>query len=155
MLVKGNHTNNVAEAGIRILKEIVFGRIKAYNLIQMFQFVTDAMELYYKKRLLSIAHNRFDHCIAVKYKGLNAAIIPANKISKPNDSQRLFTVSSKIDSGIYYRVDMDLCTCSCPQGMDGSPCIHQAAVAKHHHSVSFNFVLTLYPSVRRDIATLA
>ena len=155
LLVRGNHTNNVAEAGIRILKEIVFGRIKAYNLIQMFQFVTDAMELYYKKHLLSIAHNRFDHYIAVKYKGLNAAINPANKISKQSDSQKLFVVASKADPGIHYRVDMDLCTCSCPQGMDGSPCIHQAAVVKHHHSVSFNFIPTLYPSVRRDIATLA
>ena len=150
--VRGNRTNNVAEAGMRILKEIVFGGIKACNLVQMLQFVTDAMELYYKRRLLSIAHNRFDHYIAVKYK---AAIIPANKISKPSDSQRLLTVSSKTDSGVYYRVDMDLCTCSCPQGMDGSPCIHQAAVVKHHHTVSFNFVPTLYPSVRRDIATLA
>ena len=155
LLVRGNHTNNIAEAGIRILKEIVFGRIKAYNLVQMFQFVTDAMELYYKRCLLSIAHNRFDHYIAVKYKGLNAAIIPANKINKQSDSQKLFVVASKTDPGVHYRVDMDLCTCSCPQGMDGSPCIHQAVVVKHHHSVSFNFVPTLYPSVRRDIAIVA
>jgi len=57
-LVRGNHTNNVAEAGIYILKEIVFGRIKDYNLVQMFQFVADVMELYYKRCLLSVAHNR-------------------------------------------------------------------------------------------------
>ena len=143
LLVRSNHTNNVAEVGIRILKEIVFGRIKAYNLVQMFQFVTDAMELYYKRRLLSIAHNRFDHYIAFKYRGLNAAVIPANKINKQGDSQSLFLVASKSDPEIQYRVDMDLCTCSCPQGMDGSPCIHQAAVVKHHHSVSLNFVPTL------------
>lgn len=124
LLVRGNHTNNVAEAGIRIVKEIVFGRIKAYNLVQMFQFVTDAMELYYKRRLLSIAHNRFDHYIAVKYRGLNAAVIPANKISKLGNSQRLFAVASKSDPEIQYRVDMDLCTCSCLQGMDGFPEFH-------------------------------
>lgn len=61
----------MAEAGIRIIKEIVFGWIKAYNVVQMFQFVTDALEMYYKRRLLSIAHNRFDHYIAVKYRGLH------------------------------------------------------------------------------------
>ena len=155
LLVRGNHTNNVAEAGIRILKEIVFGRIKAYNLVQMFQFVTDAMELYYKRRLLSVAHNRFDHYIAVKYRGLNASIIPVNKINKQSNSQSLFVVASKSDPDAQYTVDMDLCTCSCLQGMDGSPCVHQAAVVKHHHLVSLNFVPTLNPSVRRDIAIVA
>lgn len=86
MLVRGNHTNNVAEAGIRILKDIVFGRVKAYNIVQMFQFVTDAMELYYKRRLLSVAHNRFDHYIAVKHRGMNASVITANMINKLSES---------------------------------------------------------------------
>lgn len=48
--------NNIAEAGMRIIKELIFGRIKAYNLNQMFQFVTDALETYMKRKLLSIAH---------------------------------------------------------------------------------------------------
>ena len=66
LLVRGNHTNNIAESGIHIVKEIIFGRVKAYNLVQMFQFVTDTMEVYYKRRLLSVAHNRFDHYIVSK-----------------------------------------------------------------------------------------
>ena len=36
LLIRGNHTNNYAEAGIRILKELVFSRVKAFNLVQMF-----------------------------------------------------------------------------------------------------------------------
>ena len=64
------------------MKDIMFGRIKAYNLVQMFQFVTEALEIYYKRHLLSIAHNRFDHFIAKKYKGMNANAIPADKIHK-------------------------------------------------------------------------
>lgn len=155
LLVRGNHTNNIAEAGIRIVKEIVFGRVKAYNLVQMFQFVTDAMEVYYKRRLLSVAHNRFDHYIASKYKGLKATMIPANKIIKLDDSEVLFAVTSKSDPDVQYNVDMDLCTCSCPQGMDGSPCVHQAAIVKYHHSVSLNFVPSVNPSVRRNFAILA
>ena len=155
LLVRGNHTNSVAEAGIRILKDIVFGQIKAYNIVQMFQFVIDAMELYYKRRLLSIAHNRFDHYIAVKYRGMNASVIIANMINKLSKSQRLFVVVSKFNPDIQYEVDMDLCTCSCPQGMDGSPCAHQAAVVKHYYSDSLNFVPTLHPSARRDIAIVA
>ena len=40
LLVRGNQTNNYAEAGIQILKELVFNRVKAYNVVQMFSFVT-------------------------------------------------------------------------------------------------------------------
>lgn len=54
-----NHTNNYAESGIRVLKEIIFGRLKAYNLIQMFDFFTVTMEKYYTSRLLDLAHSRF------------------------------------------------------------------------------------------------
>ena len=41
--MRGNHTNNYAGAGMRIIKDC-FGRIKAYNRIQMFQFITVTME---------------------------------------------------------------------------------------------------------------
>ena len=35
--ILGNHTNNYAEAGIKILKELVFSRVKAYNLVPLLQ----------------------------------------------------------------------------------------------------------------------
>ena len=37
---RGINTNNYAEAGIRILKDIVFQRIRTYNLVQVFEFIT-------------------------------------------------------------------------------------------------------------------
>ncbi len=36
IMTRGNNTNNLSEAGIKIIKELIFGRIKAYNLIQCF-----------------------------------------------------------------------------------------------------------------------
>ena len=69
--VRGNNTNYLSEAGVRILKEIVFGRVKAYNLVDMFQFVVDKLEHYYQCRILSIAHCRFDQYIQVRFRGLN------------------------------------------------------------------------------------
>ena len=47
--------DNIAEAGIRIIKDFVFERIKAYNLVQMFGLT---IELYFQNRLLDIAHSR-------------------------------------------------------------------------------------------------
>ena len=48
LLIRGNHTNNYVEAGIKILKDLMFGRVKVYNLVQMFYFVVETLELYYK-----------------------------------------------------------------------------------------------------------
>ena len=58
--LRGIDTNNYSESGIRILKDIVFHRVKAYNLIQVFEFIVVTFELYYTCRLLAIAHNRMD-----------------------------------------------------------------------------------------------
>ena len=66
LMIRGNHTDNYAEAGMRVLKEIVLGRMKAYNLIQMFQFVTTTMEAYFTNRLLDIAHSRYRPRVALK-----------------------------------------------------------------------------------------
>ena len=44
-LTRGNHTNNYAESGIRIIKDQIFKRTKAFNPVQMFQFFTTTFEL--------------------------------------------------------------------------------------------------------------
>ena len=80
LLVRGNHTNNYAEAGVRIVKELIFNRVKAYNIIQMFTFVMECLELYYTRKLLSVAHNRIDHYVFLKYQGINCARIGFDKI---------------------------------------------------------------------------
>ena len=45
--IRGNHTNNYSEAGMKILKELIFSRVKAYNIVEMFHFVTDTLEMFY------------------------------------------------------------------------------------------------------------
>ena len=58
----------------------------------MFEFVTEALELYHQWKLLSIAHNRIDHYISLKYRGLNASKVPKEHIQPLNDDQ--FAVKS-------------------------------------------------------------
>ena len=81
-MTRGNHTNNYAEAGMRVLKEIVFGWVKAYNLIQMFQFVTTTMEAYFTNRLLDIAHSRYRPGVALKYKEVDTTDMEIKEIKK-------------------------------------------------------------------------
>ena len=153
--VRGNHTNNISEAGVRIVKEIVFSRVKAYNLVELFQFVVEKMECYYQRRLLSVAHNRIDRYIQVKYRGLNAGKIQKEHIKSCSENSSSFFVKSRRDPDSEYHVDMTLGICTCPAGMDGSPCSHQSAVALHFRVASLNTIPTLQPECRRQLAYIA
>ena len=58
---RGNNTNNYVERGFGILKDIIFARTQAYNIIQVFQFVVTNMERFYERRLFGIAHKHPGH----------------------------------------------------------------------------------------------
>jgi len=155
LLVRGNHTNNYAEAGIRIVKDLVFNRVKAYNVVQMFSFVTECLEMYYSRRLLSVAHNRVDRYISIKYQGMKCSGIAFDQISVLDKNEQTYLVESQTDRGVKYFVDMSVGICSCMAGQDGSPCSHQAAIVKHYGVPSVNCIPTLSSSTRQQIAIIA
>ena len=153
LIIRGNNTNNYAEAGIKILKEIVFGRIKAFNLIEMISFVVDVMEAYYQRRLIHLANNRIDRFIALRFCGIKYSAVSAETIHKGENN--IFYVNSRSERGLVHTVDMQLGICSCKQGVDGAPCSHQAAVSKHFHVYSTNSVISLFPEKRKEFASIA
>ena len=61
LTTRGKHTNNYSEASMRILKDRVFERTRAYNVVQMFHYLSTTLELYFEKRLLDIAHSGPDN----------------------------------------------------------------------------------------------
>lgn len=134
-IMRGINTNNYAEAGIRILKDIVFKRIKAYNLIQVFDFLTMTFEMYYERRLLAVAYNRIDRYISLRYKGLGAYKVDEGDISKSTENDFTYLVKSK-NVDIEYTVDAIKWTCTCSVGRtghpSGEPCKHQHAVANKY-----------------------
>ena len=87
---RGINTNNYAEAGIRILKDIVFQRIRAYNLVQVFELITVTFEMYYERRLLSVAYNRMDRYISIRHKGLGASRLMIRISSKTDQNDILY-----------------------------------------------------------------
>ena len=96
LLTRGNQANNYAEAGIRIVKELVFHRVKAYNIVQMFSFITECLELYYTRKLLSFAHNRVDRYISLKYQGMNSTGIASDDIQQL-DKEKTFIVNRQTE----------------------------------------------------------
>ena len=155
LMTRGNHTNNYAEAGMRVLKEIVFGRVKAYNLIQMFQFVTTTMEAYFTNRLLDIAHSRYRPGVALKYKEVDTTDMEIKEIKKCRQSIYVVKVEVKQIGELEYVVDMELGMCSCSKGSIGAACKHQAAVAKQFNVSSVNIAPVHSKEARMQYAVLA
>ena len=50
--VRGNHTNNYCEAAMRVLKDKVMMRTKAFNAPQLLHFLTTRMEKYGTNELI-------------------------------------------------------------------------------------------------------
>lgn len=152
-LFRHNHTNNYAEAGVRVLKEIVFGRLKAYNLVQMFDFMTVTMEKYYTNRLLDIAHSRFRPGIALRYSSLHKSkdIVKVEQYSEP-----IYSVTETLDDDeVEFLLDMEIGTCSCLKGVHGAACRHQAAVTKKFNIHAVNIPPFFSKEARRNFAILA
>ena len=107
--MRNNHTNNYTEAGIRVLKEIIFGWVKSYNLVQMFDFIVSMMEKYYANQLLDIAHSRYRPGIALKFRQLQKL---TNTIT--NVEQHSECVLEDSGTKFNFLVDMEMGTCSLP-----------------------------------------
>lgn len=56
-VTRGHNTNNYSEASIRVLKDIILCRTKAFNAVALVDFVAEVWERYFERRLLSHAHN--------------------------------------------------------------------------------------------------
>ena len=153
MITRGNNTNNYAEAGIRVLKEVIFKRTKAYNLQQVFGFITGAFELYIRGRLLSVALQRNDNRISRKFLGTKAAEIPQDHI-KPLSKSSYEVLSS--DENKVYWVDLKAGICECGDGKNGYLCKHQSAVIYHYKPEEANiFSVPITPVGRMMYAKVA
>ena len=76
LMLHGNNTNNISEAGIRILKEIIFQQVQAFNLVQIFDFITITLKMLFEQTLLATAHLRLDSHIALQFKGMGISNLP-------------------------------------------------------------------------------
>jgi len=129
LYMRGNNTNNYVERSFGILKDIVFARTQAYNCVQVFQFVIMNMERFYVLRLLSFAHKRPGHLrLAKRFLCPGWDTVKMDAIKK-GGTESEFLVESVQNSGLFYTVNSDIGTCTCPIGINGAPCKHQGAVS--------------------------
>ena len=120
----------------------------------MFYFIVETMDLYYKRKLLNIANNRFDSYIALRFRGFDAKKVRKEDITKEMQVG-WYTVQSQSEMNQWYQVIMQIFVCTCTKGQDGSRCIHQAAVLVHFGDKSVTYIATLSSSRHHNIAQLA
>ncbi|XP_072050227.1 uncharacterized protein [Amphiura filiformis] len=135
--IRGNNTNNYCESAVRVLKDKILSRTKAFNVPQLADFVSKHLQDYYQRRILDVANGRLDNVITSKHM-LNPGSISKKDITQitPTD----FTVVSESHPETVYSVNTVVGRCSCYVGRTGAPCKHQAAVVKFYATSSHNFV---------------
>lgn len=152
--MRGHHTNNFSEITVRIFKDNVLTRCKAYNAIALVDLIVSVFERFYKDRLLNFAHGRvtLQHLLFGKLMKRADYISDADLI-KPGGNN-MYLVPSEKDVTVMYSVDGNVGCCSCSVGMDGSCCKHQIAVYKFFYIVLPNLPATSRSS-RYEAAMLA
>ena len=87
--VRGNHTNNFAEAQFLVLKDTILRRVKEYNVVGLVDKLTVELEDHYKGKLLSIADRSFEGLYRRRFTG------------KGKDGGTGFQVPDAIERSIY------------------------------------------------------
>ncbi|KAE8740735.1 hypothetical protein FOCC_FOCC013755 [Frankliniella occidentalis] len=136
-LTRGNNTNNYAESSIRQMKESIMERTRAYSLVQLFDFMTSRLELYYERRISFVLNNRTENFYKSKHftrpEKLSDLICSAT-------SEENFYIVENLTKKTKYVVDMNLELCGCPVGRNGKACKHQFAVIEEFKLSSSQFL---------------
>ena len=59
LLTRSNNTNNYAEAAMRVLKDKILQRTKAFNPSQLFDLLTERLDTYYEARITDVVFGRW------------------------------------------------------------------------------------------------
>lgn len=124
---RGHHTNNFAEVTVRLYKDMVLGRAKAYNAVSLVDFTVRVMEDYYRSRLRDFANGRISaHRLALEKLSRKKSYLTTCEQIDDYGENRYGVPNS--DGTEKYDVDAVLGCCSCKAGMFGKFCKHQLAI---------------------------
>ncbi|XP_049522414.1 uncharacterized protein LOC119448673 [Dermacentor silvarum] len=125
LITRGHNTNNYDEATIRVLKDVVLGRQKAYNVVALVDLVETVWEDYFSRRLLSHAYSRVP-APQIFYDKLVHRVPESVPQSVCDLGDSMYQVPSGQEDGKIYHVWQDVDTCTCRNGQQGAFCKHEA-----------------------------
>ncbi|KAK3916595.1 Photosystem II reaction center Psb28 protein [Frankliniella fusca] len=127
IISRGHNTNNYAEATIRILKDVILTRTKAFNVTAMVEFIAHIWEAYFESRLLRYAYGR-EAGPLLRFEELSSGM-PEGAFERVECVEgSLYNVpSGNVKTpDLFYEVETSVGWCSCPIGRSGAMCKHQA-----------------------------
>eukprot|EP00057_Strongylocentrotus_purpuratus_P009221 XP_011663695.1 PREDICTED: uncharacterized protein LOC752725 isoform X2 [Strongylocentrotus purpuratus] len=133
-----NVANNFCEAAVRVLRDKVLSKTKAFSIAQLADFVSNRLEDYYQRRILDVANGRFDSIPSSKSVVNACDGLTDQDITKISETE--YKVVSPSESETEYHVNTHVGCCTCNIGRTGGPCKHQAAVVCFHSTPSLNYV---------------
>lgn len=149
MTTRGHNTNNIVEASIRIFKDVVLKRCRAFNSVSLVDFITYSMEQFYQQKLISSANSRrITLQIYFKKFSNKCTNLVATKV---NDFE--YNINSALDEHLLYTVNIQTEQCDCPDGVGGKFCKHLCAV--YNSGVNLLHAPDLNFHDRVELATLA
>lgn len=113
---------------MKIIKDVILHRTKAYSPVQLFFFIVNELDAFYEMKILDIAANRPAQYLKKKYI-LTEAQKKNLKYKKLDGYKNIFEIDNSGSNTQYY-VDLDVGICSCPKGDTGYPCKHLIFIAK-------------------------
>jgi hypothetical protein len=129
LLTRNNNTNNYSESSIRILKDVILNRTKAFNVVALIIFFIDVWDPYFVGRLSKLAFGRGAAQVLLYDKLYKSAIYLNNcEVSKISEIEYEVPASDNVKS---YRVNIEIGQCTCYSGRQGGFCKHQCWLLSH------------------------
>ena len=139
-----------------IFNSMILQNIRAYNLIELFKFITEDLAMYFQRKLLALAFGKTQnlHLAPRCFGATGLIIVQLSMITQNSSDPCKFLVPSRSDSGVTYEVNCQTGICSCLMRSNGNPCAHQAAVALKYGIAGISFI-PQKPKERFNLAKLA
>lgn len=126
---RGNKTDHYTQSMIFVFKYVALTRMQAYNLIALFQFITEDLEMYFHHTLLSMAFGKPQNLhLAACCLGENASFVSMSSITMCEKNPYQFQVTN-----MYMQIPRE-------QGINGNACLHQVEVALKYGISNLNFI---------------
>ncbi|XP_077510670.1 uncharacterized protein LOC144121335 [Amblyomma americanum] len=127
---RGHNTNNYSEASIRVLKDIILHRTRAFNVVTLAEFLSVVWEKYFFHRILDHAHSRITGHMLLYERLLKKLPKDTEKNIRCNGDGHYVVPSGSSPDSKLYTVYSDIGLCTCRSGQQGAFCKHQALVHK-------------------------
>jgi hypothetical protein len=135
---------------MRIVKDLVLHRARAFNVCQLLEMLTEKLEAYYRLRARSAFMLQNSKLVP------NISLPPDNLVDKIRQiGEELYHAPSEKQPDQLYVVDLAAGICSCPHGLCGRMCKHQEWCASLFAVTSLRTVLTLNSDLRNTFYKLA